>query len=171
MEKEKEKDDRKELALKFFNSRKFEDARIILESLLENDSKDYIALNLLGLIQKNYLNLDKALNLIEAAIRIKPNFVEAYINLGVILKEKGNIEEAIINYQKALNIRKDIPELYINLANALMDIDDFDGAIDNFKEAIKINPNFAQAHGGLDKALLKKHRLKGKFTSFLIEEK
>ena len=52
-----------------------------------------------------------------------------------------------------------------------MDIDDIDGAIDNFKEAIKINTNFAQAHGGLDKALLKKHRLKGRFTSFLVEKK
>ena len=37
--------------------------------------------------------------------------------------------------------------------------------------SLKINTNFAQAHGGLDKAILKKYRLKGEFTSFLVEKK
>ena len=171
MNKEKETEDKINLALKFFNSGKFEDARIILEDLIENDSKDFIAFNLLGLIQKNYRNLDKAENLIGKAIKIAPDFVEALINLGIVLNEKGKTEEAIINFQKALKIRKDIPELYINLGATLMDIDDIEGAINYFKKAININSDIAQAQTGLEMALLKKYRLKGKFTSFLIEKK
>jgi lipoprotein NlpI len=42
---------------------------------------------------------------LEEAVRINPNYAEAFNNLGLALKENGKLEAAIENFHRALEIR------------------------------------------------------------------
>ena len=46
-------------------------------------------------------HLDAAIDRYKQAIKIKPDFADAYNNMGNILKDQGKLEEAIEAYHKS----------------------------------------------------------------------
>jgi tetratricopeptide (TPR) repeat protein len=80
------------------------------------------------------------------AIRIKPNYTKAIINLGIALDEAGRIDEAIGEYQKCLQITPGEPMALNNLGIALSEQGKFDEAVKCFTEALRVKPDFANAH-------------------------
>ena len=50
---------------------------------------------------------DAAIDSYKQAIKIKPDYAEAYSNMGNALKEKGELDAAIDSYKKALKIKPD----------------------------------------------------------------
>ena len=62
-----------------------------------------------------YINLRKfteAIASYQQAIKIKPNFTEAYNNLGLAFEDLGKVTEAIDSYQQAIKIK---PNFYRSL--------------------------------------------------------
>ena len=53
------------------------------------------------------------------AIRIKPDYAEAYSNLGNALKERGSLDEAVAAYREAIRIKPDFAEAHSNLIMCL----------------------------------------------------
>ena len=53
------------------------------------------------------------------AIKIKPDFAEAYSNLGIALVAEGKNEEAISHYKMAIKIKPDYADAYNNLGAVL----------------------------------------------------
>ena len=53
------------------------------------------------------------------ALRIKPDFALAHVNLGDVLLSQGKFDEAIGHFRQALQARPDFPEALNNLAWAL----------------------------------------------------
>ena len=51
------------------------------------------------------------------AIKLHPEFAEAYCNLGVVSKELGELKDAENSYIKALKIKSDYVEVYYNLGS------------------------------------------------------
>ncbi|OGT03402.1 MAG: hypothetical protein A2Z65_07845 [Gallionellales bacterium RIFCSPLOWO2_02_58_13] len=49
------------------------------------------------------------------ALKIKPDFVEAYSNLGNALRDLGQFDDAVASYRRALAIKPDYAEAYSNL--------------------------------------------------------
>ena len=49
--------------------------------------------------------LEESIDAYQKAIRIQPDYAEAYNNLGDVLREQGRLEESIDAYQKAIHIR------------------------------------------------------------------
>lgn len=49
------------------------------------------------------------------AIRINPNFTDAYNNLGVVLERQGHHAQAIKNYQKVIQLDPKFLKGYFNL--------------------------------------------------------
>ena len=74
-------------------------------------------------------------------IRIKPDHVDAYINLGNALLLEGNIEEAIIHYQIALKIRPEFAPAHNNLGSALSVLGKTGEAAYHFKMAKQFSKN------------------------------
>ncbi len=85
----------------------------------------------LGNIQKKLKKFNNAIISFENAIKINPNFSEAYNNLGNTKKLIGERNEAIKNYEKAINVKEDNIEALINLSIIFKENK-------NFKELIKI---------------------------------
>ena len=85
------------------------------------------------LLEGHKAELDAAIDSYKQAIKIKPDYAEAYYNMGNALKDKGELDAAIDSYKQAIKIKPDYADAYINMGNALKDKGDLDAAIDNLQ--------------------------------------
>ena len=61
----------------------------------------------MGVALKDKGELDAAIGSYKQAIKIKPDYAEAYNNMGVALKDKGELDAAIDSYKQAIKIKPD----------------------------------------------------------------
>ena len=109
--------------------------------------------NLEGASNGSLKQFDESIKSYKMALKIKPDFAEAYNNLGLVLKDIGNIEAAIQNYIKAIETKPNFAEAYNNIAKAYTDIGNIETAIQNYIKAIEIKPDLADAYYNIAKVL------------------
>ncbi len=80
------------------------------------------------------------------AIRLNPNYAEAYLNRGDTHYDLGDKQGALADYNAALNINPNYANAYIGRGNVRDDLGDNQGAIADYNAALKINPNNAYAY-------------------------
>ena len=67
---------------------------------------------------------------LQQALRLKPDYAEAHLNLGNVLKDQGRLDDAIAAYRTALQLKPDAAHIHSNLVLALHYHPDYDaGAI------------------------------------------
>ncbi len=88
-----------------------------------------------------------------SAIKWKPDYAPAYINLGNVLRINGSIGEAIEVCRRAVELRPDAAAAHNNLGAALRESGSPEKAIDAFRRALQLMPNFAAIHNNLGLAL------------------
>ena len=99
--------------------------------------------------------LPEAIVEFEAALRQKPDLVEAQTNLGNALNAEGRPLEASAHYEEAVRLRPDDAEAHNNLGLALSQIPGrLNEGIAQFNEALRLNPDDARAHNNLGNAWL-----------------
>ena len=103
----------------------------------------------LGLALAQSGRVDKALAHFQAAVRLKPDYADAYNNAGTSLFLLGRIPEAIEQYEKALAYKHDYPDAECNLGSALFREGRFAEAAQHYQEAIGLQPDFVAAHTSL----------------------
>ncbi|MCI0485618.1 MAG: tetratricopeptide repeat protein [Blastocatellia bacterium] len=101
-----------------------------------------------GYTHRYFREAEEAFN---QAIRIKPDYVDAYIGLGDLyfsrfFNGQGQSGDAILAYQQAINIDPKCTQGYIGLGLTFMLATDFIDAVDTFKRATDISPDSAQAY-------------------------
>jgi tetratricopeptide (TPR) repeat protein len=74
------------------------------------------------------------------AIRLKPDYVEAYNSRGNAYARKNDYQKAFDDYQMALGLNPDYAEAYYNRANIYQEQGDFDAAISDYSEAYRRVP-------------------------------
>ncbi|MDR0499487.1 MAG: tetratricopeptide repeat protein [Holophagales bacterium] len=84
------------------------------------------AFNHLGILLKQYGQLDGAISASKVAIKLDPNSAVAYNNLGNLLLDYGDIDQAIEVYNKALLIDSNFIEAHSNLIFAVHSHFDYD---------------------------------------------
>ena len=85
----------------------------------------------------------------QEAIRLRPTFVEAHLNLGLLHHDDGNLKEAEACYRRAVRYGPALALAHFNLAVVLEDQYDNSGAVAAYKEALRSDPTFREAHGNL----------------------
>ena len=80
--------------------------------LLERFPNSVILFNIIGASNAALMQFDAAIESYKQALRIKPDFADAYYNMGVALNDKGDPEAAIESYKKALRIKPDFVDAY-----------------------------------------------------------
>jgi cytochrome c-type biogenesis protein CcmH/NrfG len=103
-----------------------------------NPSERAVARGLKALSKGDY---DLAIADYSEAIRLKPGFVEAYINRGYAYGQQRDYDKAIADYNEAVRLKPDFWAAYINRANAYNHKGDWDRALADYNEAIRVKPD------------------------------
>jgi tetratricopeptide (TPR) repeat protein len=82
----------------------------------------------------------------KAAIKLAPNYAEAYSNLGNALQVAHDYQQAIKFYKRAIEIDSNNPEFIINLGNACLRVGLYWDAVAAYRSAIQRDPNNSKAH-------------------------
>jgi len=93
--------------------------------------------------KKNY---QVAISRYNEAIKLNPNFFEAYYNRGVVYGISQNYIQAISDYTQAIKINPSFEVAYNNRGAAYKDLKNYSQAISDYTQAIKLNPNYANAY-------------------------
>lgn len=76
----------------------------------------------------------------DTAIRLAPDFADAYINRADAREELGDLEGAIKDYSRAIRLGADYAFVYASRAKVRSDLSDNKGAIEDYNTAIRLKP-------------------------------
>lgn len=103
---------------------------------------------------------------LETALRIRPDFAEARMELGLVYYLQGHAGEALAQYDQAKKLRPHDSRLLVLRADALGALNRRDEAMDALREAIRLRPNYWEARYLLGVELAEKGRIGEAFTEF-----
>ena len=122
--------------------------------------------NIAGASNAGLMQFDAAIDSYKEALKIKPDYAEAYNNMGNALQDKGDIEAAIDSFKQALKIKPDYAKAYNNMGNALNDKGDLEAAIESYQQALKIKPDNDEAYNNMGNAQKDKGDLEAAIESY-----
>ena len=109
-----------------------------------------------ALIQSNLGNAlarnqrwDAAVDHLQEAERLRPDYADAYFNLGSVLFQQGKIDQAIAQWQKTLAINPRDSEAHRNVADALRKQGKVKEAMSEYEQALNIAPEDSAALNNL----------------------
>ncbi|WP_076791936.1 tetratricopeptide repeat protein [Chlorobium sp. KB01] len=92
-------------------------------------------------LQKGDLAL--AIDALQNAIRLRPDYVHYWADLGIADGREGETVRKIEAYRQAVRINNNFALGWINLGIAYVQSGDFDKAVDSYQQAVRINPDDA----------------------------
>ena len=140
-------------AVNLYENNKLNEAKKICLKIYIKNPSHFDNLRLLNFIHFRNKDFHTALDFINKAIKINPNFAEAYNEQGNALHELKKLEEAIKSYNNAININPKYADAYYNKGLVLQELKKLESAVENYNKAIKINPKHIMSHNNKGFAL------------------
>jgi tetratricopeptide (TPR) repeat protein len=120
-------------------------AKSILENLIDLQSRNMQALQMLGAICAMEKNYEVAIKLFTKAIKIEPSNPQIYFNRGNAYGESGNYHAAISDLGKSLKINPRNCEALLAIGNSYRACGDDDLALASYEKAMRIDDRFYKA--------------------------
>lgn len=111
-------------------------------------------------------NSDEKIRSYTEALRLSPDFANAYYNRGVAKYMKDDLDGEISDYTEALRLQPDFVNAYYYRGNARSKKDDLDGAITDYTEALRLKPDNAKTYYNRGDARYRKGDLDGAITDY-----
>jgi len=121
--------------------------------VLERDSNNIHALNLLGMLCVNNFRPEEAVGYLNRALAIDADNPQTQSNIGLAYKDLGNARDAIHHFQRSAGLNPDNPDTFNNLGNVLRADEKPTDAIQVYERALKLHPTFAECWSNLSAAL------------------
>ncbi len=128
------------------------DSTTLFSRALAVTERNWFALTGLGAVSQADGRFGQAIGYYREALRIKPDYVEAWNNLGLAHKNLGQFPQAIASYREALRIGPDYPRVLNNLGSVYGTLGQLHQAIGYFRQAVRSNPDYAEAWNNLGAA-------------------
>ncbi|MBF0175902.1 MAG: tetratricopeptide repeat protein [Magnetococcales bacterium] len=128
------------------------------EIALRAHRQDVDLLNLAAYCHGQLGNPQQALDLWQQALRIKPDYADAYFNIGNFLKQLGLVKEAEAALRQALHFKPNHADFHNNLGNLLKEQGRLDEAETIYRQALHHQPDHADLHANLGVLLKKQAR-------------
>jgi tetratricopeptide (TPR) repeat protein len=114
--------------------------REALEVYRQDDLKNPVIWNKIGIAYHQMLQLPNAKKNYEQALRLKPNYAEALNNIGTIYYAQKSYRKAIGYYRKALKVAPQSASVYSNLGTAYFARKKYKEAIEAYQTALSLDP-------------------------------
>ena len=119
-----------------------------------------------GIAMIRELSYDEAIAACREAIRLRPDYADAYTNLGIALVAQQSSREAVAVLREAIRLNPDDGSAHLALGKALNHLMAFgepderkvDEAIGEYREAARLKPGSAEASYGLGRLLRRRGR-------------
>ena len=146
-------------AIECFQSGSPKQAEDILTRILNTQSNNLPALEILGLIKASQGNHLEAAKLLKKAIKLNPQNPASQYNLAKALSESKDYVGSLIHHEKALQLAPNNPDGWLNYGQTLAILKRHEQALTAFNKALSINPQYAEAwhNKGLGCAQLEQH--------------
>ena len=89
----------------------------------------------------NATDHDEKIRFNTEAIRLQPDFAEAFYNRGLARYNKGDLDDALKDYNEAIRLQPDYALAFNNRGLARYNKGDLNGAIKDYNEAIRLQPD------------------------------
>jgi tetratricopeptide (TPR) repeat protein len=122
--------------------KEYREAAATYKRLSDQEPKNAVYLNKLGIALHQQEALGAALRYYERALKVDPQYADAENNIGTIWYQRKRFGKAIRAYQKAIRLRDDMPVLYSNLGYAYFGDKRYEESITAFRMALTIDPEF-----------------------------
>jgi tetratricopeptide (TPR) repeat protein len=90
-------------------------------------------------------DLDQKIGFYNQAIRLKPDYFEAFNNRGTARQDKGDMGGAIEDYTEAIRLKPDYAESFYNRGNAHKSKGELEAALRDYTESIRLKPIYTEA--------------------------
>jgi tetratricopeptide (TPR) repeat protein len=109
---------------------------------------------------------DEKLRFYGEAIRLKPDYAEAFNNRGAARHAKGDLDGAMLDLDEAIRLMPDHAKAFNNRGVVRRTKGDLNGALQDYKEAIYLEPDYAAAFSNRGAALHFKGDLDGAVEAY-----
>jgi tetratricopeptide (TPR) repeat protein len=155
----------------FMARKQYYEAAQTYKKLTEQEPRNAVYLNKLGIAlhQQDALNL--ALKCYERAVKADPHYADAENNIGTIWYQRKKYGKAIKAYEKAIKVRDDMPVLYSNLGYAYFGDKKYEQSIAAFRIALSKDPQFFEHNASRTGSLLQDRSVsdRGRFYFLLAK--
>lgn len=125
-----------------------------LETLLKDGRRDEKVYYNIGVARINLEQWDLAKAAFIEALKQKPDFVEAMVNLGAVYHRGGDFEHAADYFDRALKLKPSFIQARANLGVALLMLGKYDESIQHMKKVVEVEANHPVGLATLAQAFL-----------------
>lgn len=133
-------------AIQAFQGGNFDSSDLILKRVLQVDSKNLLALHILGLIKISQSNYREAAEYLARAAKINPNDASIQFNLAKALADSGNAKDALAHHKKAVALAPNNPEAWLSYGKTASNLGRHKDALVFYGEALNLRPEYPEAH-------------------------
>jgi len=137
------------LALDLLRQQRIAEAGTALERLIPQATEHPEIGHWLGVVRWRQGNTAEARQLMERALRLRPDNATFRVNFGALLMACREPAAAAHHLQHALRIQPNLPSAHNNLANALRRLGHIDAAGTHYEAALALNADLPEAHNNL----------------------
>jgi len=141
------------LVLTWFQLPYWADSGSLFEHAVAVTRDNHIAHNNLANYYLVHLRNQEALGHIYEALRIKPSYPEAHINLALVLRRFGKFDESEREYRRALDLQPASAEAHSGYGALLVAQGRTNEALREFSTVVDLQPEYADGHYNLGRVL------------------
>lgn len=124
---------------------RLEQARELYRQVLALDPRQFDALHLSGVIERQCGDPAQAVELIRQSLQVDPRQARAHCNLGAALQDLGQAEAALQSVETALRLDPRYALAWNNRGNTLRRLGRLPEALDSYERALALSANYPEA--------------------------
>ena len=146
--------------IKLIESKNYNEAKDLLNKLLDEKKNDFYIYQLLGIISQYSGNLEESIYNFNLSLNLMPKNAGVLYNLGVINRSLNNLEKAKEYFIQSLEINPNFIDGYINIAQICEREKNIFDAENYYKKAFSIKKNNSSLNRAYARFLINSGELK-----------